>query len=350
MKLLLAGDWRWPIYEEAFGRALSELGHTVVPLSFSGFFHGKIGRYQAALPFPSPALWLINRHLLQATMRERPDLVLVWRGSHVLPWVIRRLNRLGTLTVSYNNDDPFGPRVPGKVPWHHPILWFWYRASVKEYQCTFFYRQINVHEALAMGARHAHVLKPYFVPWKDRPVALAEEDKKTFECDVVFVGHYEADDRVAHLRALVNAGLAVRLFGDGTWSRKVLGGLFDYFGTIVPAEGEDYSRALCSARVCLAFLSKMNRDTYTRRCFEIPAHARVMLAERTDDLLHMFAEDTEACYFSSSRELVEKTTWLVRNPEIADTIGRAGHRRVWEDGHDVRNRAAEFLRLLPLET
>jgi len=189
MKILLAGNWSYPIYEEAFGCALSKLGHDVVPLSFSGFFQGKIGRYQSAIPIPGPALWRANKRLLGLSDRERPDVVLVWRGTHVLPWVIRRLNRMGTLTVSYNNDDPFGPQMHGNVPWHHHVLWFWYRACVKEYQCNFFYRQSNVHEALALGARRAQLLKPYFVPWKDRPVPLAEEDKNKFECDVVFVGH-----------------------------------------------------------------------------------------------------------------------------------------------------------------
>ena len=75
---------------------------------------------------------------------------------------------------------------------------------------------------------------------------------------------------------------------------------YGYFAPIEPVFGDDYAKALCGAKVCLAFLSKLNRDSYTRRCFEIPACGNVMLAERTADLCRMFKEDEEACFFSSS--------------------------------------------------
>ena len=186
----------------------------------------------------------------------------------------------------------------------------------------------------------------WFEPEIHRPVSLTQDEHKRFGCDVVFVGHYEPDGRENYLRALVDAGLSVKLYGGGYWTKQVLGNLYDYFAPIVPAEGENYAKALCGAKVCLAFLSKLNRDTYTRRCFEIPACGRVMLAERTDDLLGMFKENKEACFFSSREELVAKARWLVANPEIRDKIAQAGLRRVWADGHDVKSRAAAFLSAL----
>ncbi|MCZ7383423.1 MAG: glycosyltransferase [Candidatus Methanoperedens sp.] len=343
MKILIAGDWRWPIYEQAFSQALSELGHHVIPFSFSDYFAGRIGHYQSAIPFPGPALLRINKQLLKKASVEKPEVVFVWRGTHILPGTIKQLNRTGILTASYNNDDPFGSRTHGKVPWHHHLLWFWYLLSLNHYQHNFFYRQVNVDEALAMGALHAKVLKPYFIPWLHRPMVLPKVEASRFSCDVVFVGHYEPDDRVNHLRALVHSRLSVKLFGGRYWTPKVLGDLYSYFAPIVPTEGDNYAKALCGAKVCLAFLSKLNRDTYTRRCLEIPACGRVMLAERTDDLLGMFGEDKEACFFSSTEELVTKAKWLVENPNIADQIAQAGQRRVWADGHDVKSRVGEFL-------
>ncbi|KAA3603977.1 MAG: hypothetical protein D8M57_16285 [Candidatus Scalindua sp. AMX11] len=343
MKIVIAGNWHWFQYEEAFATALCELGHQVIPFRVSKFFDGLMGKQQNAVPIPGTALLRLNRTLMKLVFKERPNIFLAWRCTHVLPSTIKAINTTSVITASYNNDDPFGPRAHGNVPWHHYLLWFWYLRSLKHYQRNFFYRQVNVDEAQTVGAMHADVLKPYFIPWKDRPVQLSKVEMSRFGCDVVFVGHYEPDNRVKYFQALVQSGLSVKLFGGKYWIPNVLGSLYSYFAPIVPAEGDNYAKALCGAKVCLCFLSKLNRDTYTRRCFEIPACGRVMLAERTTDLMSMFKEDEEACFFSSNEELVEKSRWLLANPERRERIAQAGLRRVWADGHDVKSRAAEFI-------
>ncbi|MEI8087473.1 MAG: glycosyltransferase, partial [Paludibacter sp.] len=151
---------------------------------------------------------------------------------------------------------------------------------------------------------------------------------------------------VDYIRALIAEGIRVKIWGGSYWNRAVLGDLFDKLSPIVLAEGDNYCKALCGAKICLCFLSKLNRDTYTRRCFEIPACGKLMLAERTDNLMSFFKEDEEACYFSTSDELVRKAHWLLNNPDIRDRIAQAGLRRVWVDGHDVANRAKYFLSMV----
>lgn len=183
----------------------------------------------------------------------------------------------------------------------------------------------------------------WFVPDIHRPLVLAKDELQRYQTDVVFVGHYEPDGREKSIQALAYSGIKIKLWGGRYWNRAVLGTLYDHLAPIVHAEGEEYVKALCGAKVCLCFLSKLNRDTYTRRCFEIPACGRVMLAERTDDLLQLFNENEEACFFSSNEELVEKAQWLIDNPDIREQIARAGLRRVWADGHDVGSRAQSFL-------
>lgn len=346
MKIVIAGNWRWPQYETAFAAGLRELGHEVLPFSTSAFFNGFLGQQQLALPVPGPALLRLNRALLSFLNDGKPDLLLAWRCTHVLPSTIKAVNAMGVLSVSYNNDDPFGPAAHGNVPWHHKILWHWYLRGIRHYRRNFFYRKVNVAEAKQRGAEHADVLMPYFIPWQDRPLALTKDETNRYGCDVAFAGHYEPDGREKYLRALAQSGLSVKLYGGSYWTPEVLGDLNAGFFPVLSVRGDDYVKALCGAKVCIAFLSKLNRDTYTRRCFEIPACGRVMLAERTDDLLRMFAEDKEACFFSSTEELVAKAKWLVGNPAIVGQIAQAGLRRVWTDRHDVRSRAAWFLNSL----
>ncbi len=346
MKILIVGAWSWPHYEEAFARGLRDSGVEVSALSVTNFFKGFWGRIQEAIPFPSLAMYRLNLAVVSAAKNQKPDLILFWRQTHILPKTIKQIANMGIQTVSYNNDDPFGPKAHGNVPWHHHFLWHWYKRCMPLINYNFFYRKINCVEAEALGAKQSAVLLPYFMPWQDHPVQLTSDEQNRYETEVVFVGHYEPDGRQDSIRALVLAGIRVKLWGGHYWNREVLGDLYDILSPIVPVEGVEYAKALCGAKICLCFLSKLNRDTYTRRCFEIPACGKVLLAERTDDLMKFFKEDEEACFFSSPEELVRKVQWLIDNPDIRERIAKGGLRRVWDDGHDVTNRAKYFLSMV----
>jgi hypothetical protein len=221
-----------------------------------------------------------------------------------------------------------------------------YLRCLSYFHFNFFYRRINIGEAEALGARNCHLLLPYFNPEFDRPIELQPSEKARFNADVVFAGHFEQDGRDKLLSAIIAAGFDTRIWGGKYWSNELLSSMGYKRGPVTPAIGRDYTAALCGAKVCLAFLSKLNRDTYTRRCFEIPACGGLLLAERTDDLLRIFDEDKEACFFSSKRELLEKLDWLMSNGSIRAEIARAGLQRVWRDGHDVKSRAKEFLNVI----
>jgi hypothetical protein len=343
VKILLAGNWQWDQYEAACANALDKLGHEVRPFSFSRFFGGRLGHYQNVLAaLPGPAALGLNRGLVDCAEEFQPCMSLFWRGTHVWPATLRKIRGLGGRLASYNNDDPFGPPIGG-TPWHHRYLWRWYLNGLPEFDTTFVYRSINVTEAIAAGARNVQVLLPYFVPEVHHPIDLDPTDVRRFGCDVVFVGHYEPDGRELYLAALVKAGLHVRLFGGGYWTSEVLGDLADYFGDIKAVRAKEYTKALCGAKMCLAFLSKLNRDTYTRRCFEIPACGRVLLSERTADLQRFFREDHEAVFFSDPSELVRKALWLRDSPQKAAEIAKAGMRRVIADRHDVMGRMEQML-------
>jgi spore maturation protein CgeB len=346
VKILIVGEWVWPHYEKAFALGLRACNVDVNSFSTSRYFLGYFGLFQKLIPFPGKALISLNNAVLKIAKEQNPDIVLFWRPTHILPKTLKALDKFKIASVSYNNDDPFGPRVHGNVPWHHHLLWFWYIRCLSHFKYNLFYRKINCTEAMAFGAKHAAVLLPYFMPWQDRPVSLSAIEKQRYSTEVVFVGHYEPDGREDSIRALVRSGIKFKLWGGRYWNHKVLGDIYDCLSPISLVEGAEYTKAICGADVCLCFLSKMNRDTYTRRCFEIPACGKVMLAERTDDLLSFFKEDEEACFFSTNDELVQKAKWLIRNPEIRNRIAQAGLRRVWLDGHDVDNRAKYFLSLI----
>jgi len=346
MKILIVGDWLYPMYEAAFAQALEYQGAEVSKFETSVYFKAISGRIIAK--FPRFGAWLtsLNRDLLSIATDLRPDWVLLWRCCHVMPNTLNKFRSMGIKIVTYNHDDPFGLTSKSKVPYHHHFLWHWYLKSLLLSDRNFFAREVNCQEALRLGARHVGLMRQYFVPWLHMPIQLTEEEIHRYGCDIVFAGHYEPDGREEFIQTLVSSGLSVKLYRGVYWTSKVLGDAFEYLKPIRTVEGIEYTKALNGAKLCLALMSTLNRDTFTYRCAEIPACGRVMLAQRNADLQSMFKEDEEACFFSSNDELIEKVHWLLANPVIRQCIAAAGLRRVWSDGHDVNSRVKYFLQAL----
>jgi spore maturation protein CgeB len=349
MRILIAGLFQYDWYEKICADTMEGLGHEVIRFSWGKYFSSIPGKIEAGLGWNGPITWQLNNELAKVVTKSNIDILLVWRGTCITRetlQLIKKKNPRCTL-VSYNNDDPFSPKYSMKsAPLNQKRLWKIFVNSIPAYDLNFVYRPLNIPEVLEAGGKQADVLLPYFIPESNQPIELSDSELEQFKCDVVFVGHYEADGRERYLQKLVEGGLTVKLYGGKYWNRQVLGDFVDYFGEIQEVYGDDYRRALAGAKMCLCFLSKLNRDTYTRRCFEIPACGKLLLSERTDDLMKMFKEDEEAVFFSSPEELVEKALWLSQHPENVERIARAGMERVHLDGHSIKDRMKEFVNVL----
>jgi spore maturation protein CgeB len=330
------------MYEAAFSEGLRANGINVVE-SRVWRSPANLGRISEALPIAGPDAWIDSALLLARAKQHSPNAILFWHPTHVLRRTLHQTKKLGITTISYNNDDPFSPMLARNRSWRKRNRWKLYRRALTDFDLNFFYRPANVVEAVADRAAHTDLLLPYFVPTLNRPIELSSTETARFETDLVFVGHFEPDGRDRNLEALARAGMSVRVWGDNSWRRSTLTNSDVIPQPILRAGGADYQKALAGAKVCLCFLSKLNRDVYTRRCFEIPASGRVMLAERTHELLTMFKEDKEACFFSSREELIDKARLLVSDAALRGRIAEAGRARVWADGRDVTSTARSFL-------
>ena len=135
------------------------------------------------------------------------------------------------------------------------------------------YRVHNIQEFYRAGARHVELMRSWFVPEQNFPLISSQIEEKKFGCDIVFIGHYEPDGRISYLEEIERAGWRLKIFGSSGNSEqssiqiKVTATSFP----IQPVWGQDYNSALGGAKIALCFFSKLNRDSYTRRCFEIPA-------------------------------------------------------------------------------
>jgi hypothetical protein len=333
LRILIAGDWQADIHEPAWALGLRALGHQVSAFSWHERFAGLLGRIQNKVLF-GPAIWRLNLDLVAAARRERPDVVLLYRATHVLPWALEQLRALPGVTVaSYNNDDPFSTRAA-------PLLWQHYLAGLPLSHVHMVYRHKNVDDLERRGITAVHLVRSAYLPAVDRPVTLTEEERGRLGSDVLFAGHYEADHRIASLEALAAEPTALRLVGPD-WDRAPPWPWLRRFQPIRAPRGEEYVRTIAAAKIALVFLSTLNNDTYTRRCFEIPAIGTFMLCQRTADMEDMFRPGVEAEYFSSPAELVDKVRHYLAHPEQRARVAAAGRRRVEESGHDIFSRMRE---------
>ncbi len=351
LNILLASDGRaGEIYADALQQAFTQLGHQATAFHWRGFFYnqpyealpqGWLKRlrwayYRAQNKFTcGPRVWALNHALLKQCREELPDLLFVYRGTHVWPSTLRAIRQLGITIFGYTNDDPFSKQYPAYF-WRH------FRGGLPFYHHLFAYRAKNLADYAAVGIHATSLLRSYYLAASNRPVAA----NPAWQTDVIFIGHYEADGRDAALLLLLENGVKVGLYGHGWEASPRYGALLAALGvaTIRPLYGTDYNQGLCSAKLALVFLSKLNHDSYTRRNFEIPATGTCMVAEYTDDLAHnLFTPDTEAVYFRSHAELLMQVQRLLANPALAAEIGAAGRARLLRDGHEVTDRAQQVL-------
>lgn len=357
MKVLVVGDWHSQVHEEPVARALATLGHTVERFAWHSYFR------PALAPIPGlaalnrlnykfqnkyllgPQFQAVNHDLLTCTLQTQPDTLFVYRGTHITAATLRAIKRAfpRAILVGYNNDDPFSPRQP-RWAWRHFV------QAIPEYDLMLAYRHHNLDDFLRSGARRVELLRSWFVPEINHPVTLTPEEQKKFKCDVVFVGHNEPDGRLELLEEIVRQGFSLRIFGpykgfgeNGWYPAVYNSSLLRSLAPVGLVWGEDYNKALCGAKVALCFLSKRNRDTYTRRCFEVPATQTMLLSEYSNDLATLYEEGRDADFFRSKEELIKKLRRYVQDDLLRRSIAEAGCRRVWADGHDVVSRMGQLL-------
>jgi glycosyltransferase involved in cell wall biosynthesis len=342
MKILVVGDGHSAIHEVAVEAAFKKIGHEVE----SFYWHAYFKASNPALRFwrraqnkflIGPTIGRLNRDLIKRAIAFKPDLIFIYRGTHVTPPTLLSLKRAlpECELFGYNNDDPFAGG-------HSARLWRFFMKCIPLYNVVFAYRKRNIADYLNVGAKRVSLLLPWFLPEEDIPLRQDEFIPK--EYDVVFVGHFEGDERIEYLKRIAEANLNFGLFGPD-WDHAPRYEWLKRYQPVVPVRGSLYRRTLISAKIALCFLSTLNRDTYTRRCFEIPALGVFMLCQYSDDLARMFEDGVDAVFFRSPDDMMEKIAYYMRHEELREQIAANGRKRVVHDRHDIVSRMDYVLHL-----
>jgi spore maturation protein CgeB len=349
MKLLMVGDWQSDIFEEPLSVALEKAGLDVIKfkwfylfITFSqkGFLANALAKFQNKYMIGF-IVSRINKQLLTFIDSQQPNIIFFYRGSHIYPSTMHsiKLKYPRIYVVSYNNDDPFSKLYPW-WKWRHFV------KSIPFSDLHLAFRHSNLQSLCDKGAIRADLLRGYYNPEVHKKVELSLTNIDEFKCDVIFIGHYEDDGRAQMLDAIAGEQISLKIFGPNGpskksgWDEAIQSSKYLQNQKVRYLKGLDYVAAINSAKIGICFMSKLNNDTYTLRCFEIPACGTALFSEWSEDLSSLFEDGVNAVLFKSEQELVDRVKYYLSHPVQLKELADKGRELVQSKGHDVYSRAS----------
>lgn len=218
-----------------------------------------------------------------------------------------------------------------------------FRESLPLFNFVFTTKSYNLkdNELPSLGANKVEMFKNCYDPELHKPIFPSDE----FLSDVSFIGTFE-EDRAKKCLYLAENGIHVRVWGNGWDSYKYKNENLQI--ELKPLYNEDFVTALCSSKINLCFLRKINRDLQTSRSVEIPACGAFMLAERTDEHLTLFQEDKEAAFFDQDNpeELLEKVKYYLVHDYKRQNVAEKGRERCLNSGYSHDEELKRMLGLI----
>ncbi len=348
IKILIVGSWISAVYEEPLLQAMQQLGHQVSSFKWGPYFkfiplsnqydvknsvwQSLYYRIQNKYIW-GPVIKKINDELIRKCNEEKPEVLFLYRATHIWPTTIAKIKNQKCKIFIYNNDDPFNSKLPS-------YIYRFFKKSLSLADWIFSYREKNITDYQKLGYSNCSLLLSNYIKTQNYPI-----DNMSKDYDVIFIGHFENDGRDEKILTLAKqANLKVGLWGLD-WEAS---SLFEQIrecveNEIKPLYGEDYNQTINRSKIALVFLSKINNDGYTRRCFEIPATKTFMLCERQQEVQALFHEGIEADYFTTSEELLNKILYYIDNEDKRKKVAEAGYERLIQDGHEIQDRAKQII-------
>lgn len=279
------------------------------------------------------AHWRLDAVLRRESLRFKPSVVIVIKGAYVRRSTLEFIRaRTGAIIANFSTDDPLNPQTTTR-----DLL-----EAIPAYDVFATPRGHTIDDLRARGARKVVHVRFGYDPETHFPELGTPEEAAAWRSKAAFVGTFEPDRR-APLERLAEVLGKDLLVAGSLWDRVPAGSPLRRSRMCGSVYGRAYRIALSCAGMALCFLRRANRDRCIMRNFEIPACGTMMVSERTDDLVSIFREDTEAVFFSSTEELVDKVCYYVRNTARREAVALAGRDRIVRGRHSYHDRVREIL-------
>jgi spore maturation protein CgeB len=328
-RILIIGNFDFEQYEESTCKSLEKLNHEVYRFKLSGAYKNPIGRIEYYFVLRSITSLFLSLKLLFLLKFKKVDVAIFWRTILLFDFVLKVAKLMGVKIVSYNNDDPFSPLYPtGNC--HQKRLWTNFKRQIKYFDINLVYRPVNIQEYKEKFGVNVKLWLPSF----DLSLLNNIEPKYcTRTVDVLFVGHW-TEEREDICQYLCDNNIRLQVFGSG-WNNS------KSFSNARHLNLSEYYSYLKSCKIALGFLSKLNRDVYTRRNFEIPASGAYMLSEHSEYLEEIFRNFQKVDFFNDKHDCLKKVKIILENYNSLRLD--SGDQEFFSKQHSVDTRTQELL-------
>lgn len=354
MKILFLGEINEGQTSLMRMRALKRLGHevrgihTIAPWRRVSWIQRQIQRRRGH----GSVVDEINDEVLHAAREFRPNLVWAEKQEYLRPETLETLRIMGAQLVHFTPDPYFS------LDWKRTSLM---DRSLASFDVLIYCKTYERTQYEALGRPLVYMPLGYC----DEVHRPLPSDDPRWCCSVGFLGGWEPRrERLLHDVAMKGVDLKIwggywEFLADGRWTLRrhiILRQLaandsftFHADETLSRAwqggevYGDSYANALTGAKIGLGLLRKVCPDQHTTRTFEIPACGSMLLADRTDEHLAMFAEGTEADYFESCEELLDKLSFYLSHEAARKRIAEAGTERCRRSGYAYTHRLRRTL-------
>jgi spore maturation protein CgeB len=274
---------------------------------------------------------------LETTLSDQPVPHFVWvdGGEFLGTECLQVLRSVGAPIILYNLDDPTGNRDGRRFD----VL----VQALPLYDLCAVVRQASAKDFYQRGARKVVCVWRSYDEIAHAPFGDSSDIPAQFRADVAFVGTWmRGEDRDRFLMKVIEKGVDVSIWGP-RWAKSPFRSQLARHLKGGEVYQRDYVAAIQGAKICIALLSKGNRDLHTQRSLEIPYVGSVLCGERTNDHLALFREGIDAVFWSDANECAEICKQLLADPKRCQAIAASGADRVRKMGMGNEDKARVIL-------
>ena len=320
MKLTLIGYWKNTYYEESLKIGLEENNIKVDKLVVK-----RTTKYQ---------LFTKSNELELIVKIKNLDnkILLFWQCNEISKNIFIKLIKLNFKIIQYHNDNPFNYNSLVRF-----FKFYKYRDRIDYCDLVFYYRK-NDKKYLKKYNTKYELLPPYYNS------ELHYVSNLKIKHDIIFIGHYEKDNRDEFINFLYDNNINI-FIGGSPKSWEVSKVYLNIKKKIKPLFEDKYRIEINKSHLGICFLSKINKDEYTRRCFELPACGTPILMPKTNQLVEIFGDMNQ--FYNTKEELLELTKFYLKNSIERNKLLKWQKKIVenYEVKHICKNLSKKILRL-----